>query len=160
MKKNILFIGACLLVCVFGGANAQTSVNASGGNATGSSGSASYSVGQVFNQTYSSASGSVSEGVQQPLELLTTGVDDIESFLQSFAIYPNPVKQYLYLQKKQEDGVRTTYRLLDLNGKILQTGEVTNTLQSINMQKYAAAVYFLEIIQPNKKSQTFKVIKK
>lgn len=157
-KKLLLSICGFLLACAIT-INAQTSINSSGGKATGSGGSASYSVGQVFNQTYSSTSGTVSEGVQQPIELMATGVDNIQSFLQAFAVYPNPVKQYLHLQKKQEDGINTTYRLIDLNGKILKSGKVTSNLQTIDLQGFAASVYFLEFIQPNKKPQTFKIIK-
>ncbi len=40
---------------------AQQSTTASGGNATGSEGSVSYSVGQVFYHTHSAAAGSVAD---------------------------------------------------------------------------------------------------
>ncbi len=46
--------------------SAQEVISASGGNATGSGGSVSYSVGQLFFMTHTGADGSVAEGVQQP----------------------------------------------------------------------------------------------
>jgi len=45
--------------------HAQESVNASGGDASGSGGSSSYSVGQVFYSNYTGANGSEAQGAQQ-----------------------------------------------------------------------------------------------
>lgn len=54
-----------LIVFSFQMSLAQQSSVSSGGNATGSGGSVSYSVGQVFFTTNTAASGTMSEGVQQ-----------------------------------------------------------------------------------------------
>ncbi len=48
---------------------AQEVIPASGGNATGSGGSVSYSAGQVFYLTHEGTTGSVNEGAQQPYEI-------------------------------------------------------------------------------------------
>lgn len=53
---------------------AQQSISVSGGEATGSGGTVSYSIGQVFYNTYTIASGTLEEGVQIPLfKLIYTG---------------------------------------------------------------------------------------
>ncbi|MCP4553263.1 MAG: T9SS C-terminal target domain-containing protein, partial [Bacteroidetes bacterium] len=65
-KKQILITCILLLGVVF--AHGQTTANTSGGEASGSGGAVSYSVGQVVCQTYSGTNGSVAEGVQQPYE--------------------------------------------------------------------------------------------
>jgi hypothetical protein len=59
MKKtrSITFFATLMLFAV--SANAQESVNASGGEASGAGGSASFSVGQVVYTTNSAASGSL-----------------------------------------------------------------------------------------------------
>ena len=49
---------------------AQEAIPASGGDASGSGGSVSYSIGQVVYQTHTCTSGSVAEGVQQSFEIL------------------------------------------------------------------------------------------
>ena len=71
MRYRKLKLSAALLLG-FGltGLQAQTSVNAIGGDATGSGGSVSYSVGQVVYTTNKGTNGSVVEGVQQPYEIL------------------------------------------------------------------------------------------
>ena len=63
MKKNVLFVAAILLQL---NVNAQTSVNGAGGEATGSNGQMSFSVGEIVYTTMSNASYSVAQGIQQP----------------------------------------------------------------------------------------------
>jgi hypothetical protein len=49
----------------------QESLSTSGGEANGTGGTVSYSIGQVFYSTYSGSNGTLSEGVQQPFEKTT-----------------------------------------------------------------------------------------
>lgn len=75
--KRLKFCAVLLLGLGLAGLQAQTSVNVTGGNASGSGGSASYSVGQFVYQTHTGTSGSVSEGVQQPYEIsVVTGLEE------------------------------------------------------------------------------------
>ncbi len=55
--------------------NAQESIVASGGDASGSGGSSSYSVGQVFYSNYTGSNGSEAQGVQQADETGCTGTE-------------------------------------------------------------------------------------
>ncbi|MDD4385781.1 MAG: hypothetical protein PHD06_11460, partial [Bacteroidales bacterium] len=56
---------------------AQESLNATGGNASGSGGSAGYSVGQMVYTTHIGTNGSVAEGVQQPYEIsIVIGIEE------------------------------------------------------------------------------------
>jgi uncharacterized protein (TIGR02145 family) len=63
MKKNILFVAAISLQL---NVNAQTSVNGSGGEATGSNGQMSFSVGEIVYTTMSNTNNIVTQGIQQP----------------------------------------------------------------------------------------------
>lgn len=49
----------------------QESINTSGGNGSSSSGSVSYSIGQMFYRSYAAGTISIAEGVQQPYEIST-----------------------------------------------------------------------------------------
>ncbi len=78
MRHKKLKLSAILLLGLgLTGLQAQTSVNATGGNASGSGGSASYSAGQVVYTTHTGANGSVAEGVQQPFETLQITIEFI-----------------------------------------------------------------------------------
>ncbi len=83
----------CLLVVITLGISsllAQQTIPASGGDATGSGGSVSYSVGQVFYHTHSAAAGSVAEGVQQPFEIfIITSADDLITNKIHLRAFPN-----------------------------------------------------------------------
>jgi len=82
--KNV-FILVLLLGLTFPGLQAQEAIPASGGNVTGSGGTVSYSIGQVFYLMNSGATGSVLQGVQQPHEIFgkedTTGCFIIDAFV-------------------------------------------------------------------------------
>ena len=82
MKLKRLKICVILLLGLgLTGLQAQESVNATGGNALGSGGSVSYSVGQLTYQTHVGTNGSVAEGVQQPFEIsVVTGIKEAKAF--------------------------------------------------------------------------------
>lgn len=71
MKLSAIIILAMALTEL----KAQEAIPASGGNATGSGGSVSYSVGQVEYSSNTGSGGSVAAGVQQPYEIsVVTGL--------------------------------------------------------------------------------------
>jgi hypothetical protein len=156
MNKKIL-IGACLIVTQI---NAQESVLTSGGNASGSSGSASYSVGQVFYKTVNGTTASLSQGVEQPFEIQTVlGADNFNISLE-LSVYPNPTTDFIYLKVKESSFESLQYQLFDLNGRIIENNKVSDFSTIIQMTKYPCAIYLLKVIDNNKEVKTFKIIKK
>jgi transglutaminase/protease-like cytokinesis protein 3 len=79
MKKIKSLPFAFLFICTFANLHtfAQQSLNAGGNNATSTSGSVSYSIGQISYQEHSGVNGSRLEGVQLPHEV--TGVISVTS---------------------------------------------------------------------------------
>ncbi len=144
---------------------AQTSTNATGGNASGSGGTVSYSVGQVAYQTHTGTSGSVSEGVQQPYEIsAVTGLEEAKGINLSVSAYPNPTTDYLTLEIEGE--VKTQYiaSLYDMNGKLLRSEKITGKQTSIVMSNLVPATYFVKVTVKTQgiayqEVKTFKVIK-
>ena len=65
MKYKKTITSVAFLLLGLGGLHAQESPTASGGEATGTGGTASYSVGQVVYTTNTDATGTVTQGVQQ-----------------------------------------------------------------------------------------------
>ena len=138
----------------------HASVNAAGGNATGTGGSASYSVGQVFFTTVSSTTNSVSEGVQQPFEIsVFTGVKDIKAIDLYYAVYPNPTRGKLTLKIDNFEPNAFTYQLNDVNGKLLRSEKLTEKETAIDMSELKSAPYFLKVTNSKKEVKTFKIIK-
>jgi hypothetical protein len=52
-----------------------------------------------------------------------------------------------------------TFHLFDINGKLLQSGEIISTQTSISMNTLAPATYFVKVMQEGKEVKTFKIIK-
>ena len=152
----LLFLGLGLT-----GLQAQTSVNATGGNASGSGGSASYSVGQLAYTTNTGTNGSVSEGVQQAFEIsVVTGIEEAKDIFLNVSAYPNPTTDYLELKVENLQLSELSYKLYDISGKIYQNKEIGNCITKIEMQNLPQGIYFIKVIDTkNKEFKTFKIIK-
>lgn len=161
MRHKRLKLSAVLLLGLgLTGLQAQTSVNATGTNASGSGGTVSYSVGQVVYTTNTGASGSVAQGVQQPYEIsVVTSIENAKGICLSVTAYPNPTTNYLTLYIEDFDISNLSYQLFDINGKILQNKKITSNQTSIGMSNLIPATYFVKVIQKNKEVKTFKIIK-
>lgn len=161
MTKNksrpIVLLTAGLLWAGF--AQAQESANASGGDATGSGGTAAYSVGQVVYTTNTGASGTVSQGVQQAYEIFTVGIKETELNI-SLSVFPNPTADNLTLQISDYNNEKLSYQLFDMQGKQLSNGQIVAQQTQIDMNSLPTATYFINVVnQENKKVQSFKIIK-
>lgn len=160
MKNKQIILNVLLLsgLCLTG-AQAQESVNTSGGNASSGSGSVSYSIGQVVYTTNTSASGTLTQGVQQPFEIITLGADDVPQIQLTAMVYPNPTVQNLTLSILEFDLTEVEYSLFDMQGKIISNGKVTQTETEIEMSLLASANYFLRVSKAGTELKTFKIIK-
>ena len=155
IKLSVLLLGLGLTT-----AQAQQATTATGGDASGSGGSVAYSVGQVVYTTNTSTSGTVSQGVQQAYEIFTTGINETELNI-SLSVYPNPTANNLTLQIQDYKNEKLWYKLFDMQGKLVNNGQVTAQQTQINTSSLAAATYFIHIVnQENKQVQSFKIIKK
>jgi len=161
MRHKRLKLSAVLLLGLgLTGLQAQTSVNATDGDVSGSGGSVSYSVGQVVYTTHTGTSGSVAEGVQQPYEIsVVTGLEEAKGINLSVSAYPNPTTDYLTLEVKDVELLNLHFQLYDMNGKLLQNEKITGNQTSIVMSNLLPATYFVKVIQGNKEVKTFKIIK-
>ena len=161
MRHKRLKLSAVLLLGLgLTGVQAQTSVNATGGDASGGGGSVSYSVGQVVYTTHTGTSGSVAEGVQQPYEIsVVTGLEEAQSINLSVTAYPNPTTDYLTLRIDEFEISNLSFQLYDMNGKLLQNEKITGNQTSIVMSNLLPATYFVKVIRGNKEVKTFKIIK-
>lgn len=147
---------------------AQETIPASCGNASGSGGTVSYSVGQISNTTHTGITGSVAEGVQQPYEISDiTGIREANEISLNCAVYPNPATDFLTL--KVEGSANLTlqslaYQLCDVGGKIIEYKNLSEYETLIAMTHLAPSTYFLKIVltgqDPFQELKVFKIIKK
>lgn len=161
MRHKRLKLSAVLLLGLgLTGLQAQESVNATGGNASGNGGSTSYSVGQVVYTPHTGTNGSAAQGVQQPYEIsVVTGIEEATGINLSVSAYPNPTTDYLTLSIVEFDISNLSYQLYDMSGKLLQSEKIIGNQTSIVVSNLVPATYFVKVIQGNKEVKTFKIIK-
>ena len=144
--------------------SAQENTVTAGGDAAGNGGSVSFTVGQVYYHTHESASGSVAEGVQQPYEIyVITSVEDVTDISLSMKAFPNPVANRLQLGVDEMVDFSLTgyhFRLLDSQGRTLQSDRIVNHHTEIDMSQLPPAVYFVRVMDSRRELKTFKVMKR
>lgn len=154
-----LLIAVCILTSgIF--VHAQNAIPATGGNASGAGGTSSYTIGQVFYRTISETSGTITQGVQQPYEILVvTSVEKALEIILECSVYPNPATEFLTLRVKNYDKENLTYRLYDIKGTLIENTRILDNDTQISMVNLTSGTYLLKITDNKKEVKTFKIIK-
>ena len=139
---------------------AQEAISATGGNASGSGGSVSYTIGQVFYTTNTGTNGSMAEGVQQPYEIsVVVGIEQAKDINLICTVYPNPATDLLTLEVEIAANENLFFQLYDMMGKLLVSKKLIDIKTTISMANLAPATYFLKVTDNQKVVKTFKIIK-
>lgn len=158
MKQIFIFSLLFLSVAIV---SAQSDFVPVGGTATGASGSVTYTVGQIAVQGAGNGDKSVLEGVQQPYEIQTVGVDDYPGITLDAVVYPNPTRNYVQLRISNfdipEQGLAA--QLYDANGKLLEIYTVSDLLTQFDLSNYPTATYQLRVMDGKRVMKTFRVVK-
>lgn len=150
----------CIILSVFSIPilHAQSVVMATGLDASAANGFVSYSVGQT---TYlEKGTGQVLEGVQQPYEIITLTTLENSSELKDILLYPNPFKDYLYLDFTSNNFKGSEYQLFDAQGKLVKKDKISQSKSELNFSSLPSAMYIIRITQNGENIKTFKIIKK
>jgi hypothetical protein len=73
--------------------------------------------------------------------------------------YPNPVSDFLTLKIQRDKLEGLYYKLMDINGKILEVKVIEKNETIITLQEYLPNTYFLLIVYNNQEIKSFKIIK-
>ena len=156
---NYFKIGVLIiLICGLNTINAQQAMVSTGGNASGSGGMISYSIGQIDYTTNLSSSWSVAQGVQQSYEISSIGISEIAIDLK-LSVYPNPSMDFLTLDFENFRLENSIYQLIDLNGKLLESHKINSNQTQICLDGLTPATYFLKVTTDTKELKVFKIIK-
>ncbi len=137
---------------------AQQVVLPAGGEATGSGGTVSWSVGQVAYTTNGSSGGTLTQGVQQPYEVIATSlVQHPDGGLMATA-FPNPTSSLItvHVNGQVEKG---RYSLVDGLGQVVLAKKLTGSETFIEMDGLANGAYTLQLTADDKPIGTFRILK-
>ncbi len=158
-KSKIILITFCSFV--FGIAiRAQQTVSTTGGDAADNGGMISYTVGQVAYITTIDDNVAITQGIQQPYEILIlNGFEEAKNIIVECIVFPNPTKEFLKLKIENYKSKNLSYQIYDMNGKLLESKKVEGNETIISMENFIPSSYFLNITDNNKELKTFKIIK-
>ena len=160
MTQKKISLTVLLLLCIgITALQAQQSANAAGGNATGSGGSAAFSVGQPAYQYVSGSNANSNQGVQQPYEFFTVGIDDNKDITLNMSVFPNPTQVQVNLRIESSAFENMAFELYDINGKLLLSEKISSALTVVPMETLASAPYLLRVLNGQKQLKTFRIIK-
>jgi hypothetical protein len=159
MQKLKIFLMLLLLLQCIPKMQAQKGIVSSGGNATGTGGNVSYSIGQMDYITENGAGGIATQGVQQPFEIFTLTLPE-QSANFTATLFPNPTATSVILSLDfLKEGSNLEYELTDVTGKIIVNNRIYANETIIDVERYAQACYFVNILVANKRVKTFKLLK-
>lgn len=159
MKRTSIY-GFFLILCTTLPFNAQKAILATGSNATGSNGSASYSVGQI-DYSNKGTNNQIMEGVQQAYEITTLSTTEtVGTDQKEILLYPNPFKDFIFLDFTTNDYRNSDYELFDSSGKLVKKDKIKESKSEFNFSDIPSAMYIIRINQNGKNIKTFKIIKK
>ena len=156
MKKLYSFLSLMILSAM--SLSAQSTIVPMGGDIEGNGVTVSYTIGQIAVQSYGEGSTRIFEGVQQPYEIQTIGVDNYPGITLNAMVYPNPTlgNVQLTMNNVQFEG---EVRVFDLNGKFLFSKKIEGSATEIPMSDLAAGTYFVNVLNGTQVLKSFKVVK-
>jgi hypothetical protein len=151
-----------LFVCTGIPLLAQQGLVTTGGDLGSSSGSVSYSVGQIVYTNIPGEDGSISQGIQQPITFQIVGLHDLHEAL-SISVFPNPASQFLQIQFTDPQGSFQsepyTARLYDPKGNLLLTQALQHNINTISLESLTSSMYLLQVWQQHRFIQAYALIK-
>ncbi|WP_281337153.1 T9SS type A sorting domain-containing protein [Flavobacterium eburneipallidum] len=136
-------------------------INASGTDASGSSGTVAYSIGQVFYTYIGFSVYNVAQGIQHEVanNSLAKPEVSIEPKTELF-IFPNPTTDFVNIKMEGYENESKSYQLYDFQGRLLKQDVINQNETQISLYNLSSSVYILQVYLNNKILKTFKILKK
>jgi len=128
-------------------AMAQQAIPASGGEAGNTTGSSSYTIGQVAWTEAVGQAGTVAQGVQQAYTILSVSITEPLDPAMVATVGPNPTSSGVVLRLAGTPPAGTTCQLLSASGSLVRSIPVTSSEQHIAMDDLPAATYLLSLLE-------------
>ena len=144
-------------MCIFG----QNSVHSSWGEGVGSGGNVTFSIGQLFIKNVNiPETGKILEGVQHPLEILNSNLNEGLDYVDEIILYPNPSSGEINLLISEFIPSLFQYEIFNSLGQSVIKDVIYESHSKINLQYLATGSYRLEIKKQIDVIKVFQVIKR
>ncbi|TAL67046.1 MAG: T9SS type A sorting domain-containing protein [Bacteroidetes bacterium] len=140
--------------------HSQNTIPTTGKNVICSTGSVSYSVGQIVYNINTGFNGSIVQGVQQPFEISVIGViDEFDCITLNSSAYPNPVSDNLKIIIEGFSYFKYSAILYNSIGKKIKEIQIVSDETLIEMRNFASGTYYLNVMNQQSAFKVFKIIK-
>jgi len=85
----------------------------------------------------------------------TTGID--ASKASEWSVFPNPTADFVFL-KTGDDSFGSMYSVFSVDGRIMETDQITSSQQQLNLSGFPAGIYFVQI--DNSPGETRRIVKR
>ena len=160
MKRSVLFTFILGSVFIFAGSSmAQQVVSSAGNHHENSSGSLSWTVGEIAVETLSNSELILTQGFHQT-KLSVTGLDIIEGDVPDISAFPNPAQDHININLKALSGVSGwNYIMYDIKGNVLMNKPVKSDITEIQLGDLPKSTYLLRVYSDKDGARVFKIIK-
>ncbi|MEL7123121.1 MAG: PKD domain-containing protein, partial [Bacteroidota bacterium] len=105
-----------------------------------------YTSGGVYTVTLNASFGNCATSVTKEIPVMLTSLDEINEKYQ-IVLYPNPVKNRLWIQSSLSDLDQATSNIINAQGQIIKSLKL-NPDSSIHVGDLAQGIYYLQILLP------------
>jgi len=128
-------------------------IGSAGTYAESTSGSISWTVGELMTQTYSSSSDFFTQGFHQPKVLFA--ISAIDNKGEKISVYPNPVVDHVLVDFSGAEGNHLV-EIFDMRGQLLKRELVVDKQKQIKISflEYANGIYLINVIDKDSNSHS------
>ena len=154
-----IFLLSVLTILVFKNpAFSQSQTTASGGTASGTGGTVTFTIGLPLYTNQTSSGVIINQGNQQPREFLSVSYRNYSINI-GLKIFPSPFYSYFYIQTENENLSNLSFKLTSLDGKLVTCENINETLTKVNTEDYAEGIYFLQLYHSNELISSTRIVK-
>jgi hypothetical protein len=160
MKRiHFIFILTGLILSAFCKIEAQQVIAPSGGTHQNTSGTLSFTLGELQIDTKTNANGIITQGFHQA-NLTVTAIKELSDRDFSIIAYPNPATNVVFVKTEKGNFKKLSYSLFDTNGKLLLKNSTKLNNAEVSFETFTPAVYYLQVTLDGKDIKTFRIVKK
>jgi hypothetical protein len=153
MKLTLLSIFFLLLSSSI---NAQEVITTAGDYNSTSTGSLSWTLGEVITETYSNGINSLTQGFNQS-QLSATATYELPGLKFKITAYPNPTSDFIFIESDQSQSLK--YQLFNLNGELVREAKLQGFQTKVDFKTLVPSTYLIKIYENSIPIKQFKIVK-
>ncbi len=158
MTRQIHLFMAGLLLFAAMPLHSQEVIASSGDYFENSSGSLSFTLGEIATETLENDQMVLNQGFQQS-GLTITKVSEAEKSPVQLDVYPNPASSYVILSLSEEPGKDWLFRVVASSGKIMIQKKIDDRKITVQLESCPPGIYLLQISDGNSMTHSYKIVK-